>query len=156
MSDNVTYNKWEESEIEIIKQYYTIYDDKELTKLIPRHSESSISTKRKDLGLSRKSLNKKYTFSDFKRLAEAKGYNVISDELEYKNAGTILKYICPVHGVQETTLGRLLEGKGCNKCGYITTSNKRKQPFNEEQNKQLCLDNDCKYIKTKRVILITI
>lgn len=151
MSDKITHNKWKESEIEIIKQYYTIYDDKELTKLIPRHSETSIATKRKDLGFNRKSLNKKYSFADFKRLAESKGYSVISDETEYKNAGTILKYICPIHGIQETTLGRLLEGKGCNKCGYITTSNKRRQPFNEEQNKQLCLNNDCEYIKTKRV-----
>ena len=34
MSDKITHNKWEESEIEIIKQYYTIYNDKALTKLI--------------------------------------------------------------------------------------------------------------------------
>ena len=59
MSDKITHNKWEESEIEIIKQYYTIYNDKELTKLIPHHSETSIATKRKDLGLNRKSFNKK-------------------------------------------------------------------------------------------------
>lgn len=68
-----THNQWTKEEIQIIKDNYTTYNDEELVKLIPRHSLSSIATKRKRMGLDRKELNKKYRFEDFKALAESKG-----------------------------------------------------------------------------------
>lgn len=116
-------NKWSDDEINIIKKNYKNLSDEELHKLIPRHPLSSISTKRKDMGLTRPVWNKKYSFVDLKNEMDKKSYALLSSEADFSNAGSIIKYRCPKHPqcVQETTLGRLLEGKGCMYCGRERT-----------------------------------
>ena len=150
----MSHNKWTDEEKQIIKDNYQFYSDKELTQFLPRHSESSITTMRKDMSLYRKG-NVKYTFDDFEKYINDKGYILISSPNEYKNAGTIMKYICSIHqdmGIQETTLGRLLEGKGCKYCGIEKFSLKRriKKEDVEQEDRLLCEEYDFTYVNTTR------
>lgn len=103
----------------MLKANYQELSDEEMTRLIPRHSKTSIESKRKSLHL-KKIGNKKYSFEDVKSIMNKKDYILISDETDFHNAASKIKYICKKHeekGVQLTTLGHLLEGKGCYYCG---------------------------------------
>lgn len=119
----MAHNKWYNNEVQIIVKNYETMSDSELHELIPYHSVSSIATKRKDIGLTRPVWNKKYSFDDVVVEMGKRNYKILSDKSEFCNAGSLIKYICPIHNncIQETTLGRLLEGKGCIHCGYIKT-----------------------------------
>lgn len=133
------HNKWYDNEIDIIYNNYKKMSDQELCFLIPKHSESSIATKRKELGLIRGVWNKKYSFADVERILNEKKYTILSTEDDFKNAGSKIKYICPIHhdkGVQYTTLGHLLENKGCIFCGHEKTGLKKR--VLEEDVIQLC------------------
>lgn len=149
-------NKWNEVEIKVIEDNYQKLSDNELSKLIPNHSECSIACKRKEMGLVRPSWNKKYTFDDVLYYINKKNYILISDKKDFNNAGSQIKYLCPKHkdkGVQVTTLGRLLEGKGCKFCGIEKTAQSRRKDFDEEYNKSICNDFNYTYVRTRREIV---
>ena len=150
MSDVKQHNKWFENEIQIIKDNYKKCTDIELHELIPRHSVNSISCKRKEMKLNVKYKMKKYEYCDFKRLLEEKGYKPISTEVDYKNACSPMKYLCPIHGEQITTMGHLLEGKGCNACGYDIVAQKKRIEFDFEEDKKVCESFGYIYVGTKR------
>ena len=46
--------------------------------------------------------------------------------VDYKNAHTKVKIICPKHGIFEQKPNDHLQGKGCNQCGIISSSSNRK------------------------------
>jgi hypothetical protein len=46
--------------------------------------------------------------------------------VEYKNAKTKVKIICPIHGVFEQTPDNHLQEKGCPECRYIKSGNKKR------------------------------
>jgi nicotinamide riboside kinase len=46
-----------------------------------------------------------------------KGYVLLSDENDYKNCQTKLKYICPKHGEKTISYHSLKKGYGCKECG---------------------------------------
>ena len=100
--------------------------------------------------------NKKYTFDDFYREAKKRNFELISGEEDYQNAGSLMKYICPKHrdkGIQQTTLGRLLESKGCYYCGIEKTASQRRKPIKQEtinEIKELCQERDFEFIKIAR------
>ncbi len=50
----------------------------------------------------------------------------------YKNSTTNIKYICPVHGVQEMTPKNHLKGRGCKKCYHENKAGKS-QRLNAEE-----------------------
>ena len=99
---------------------------------------------------------KKYTFDDFYREAKKRGFELISGEEDYQNASSLMKYICPKHqdkGIQQTTLGRLLEGKECYYCGVEKTASKRRKPIEQEtidEIKELCCERDFEFVKIAR------
>lgn len=99
---------------------------------------------------------KKYTFDDFYREAKKREFELISGEEDYQNASSLMKYICPKHrdkGVQQTTLGRLLEGKGCYYCGHEKTASKRIKLIKQEtidEIKGLCCERDFEFVKIAR------
>ena len=100
---------------------------------------------------------KKYTYKDYYDRAISKGFELISTEADFKNASSKMKYICPKHqdkGIQETTLGRLLEGKGCYYCGMEKSIKTRMKQFTDEevnQIKEMCKTKDLKFIDITRV-----
>lgn len=59
-----------------------------------------------------------------------------------------MRYLCPVHGEQTTTMGRLLEGKGCMLCGRTKSGVKRRRDIDEEYNKKVCDDFDYTYVSS--------
>ena len=146
----MAHNKWYEYEIEIIISNYEKMSDEELHKLIPNHSVSSIATKRKDIGLIRPVWNKKYLFSDVQNEMTKRHYILVSQEYDFKNASSKIKYICPIHslrGIQKTTLGHLLEGKGCIYCGYEKTALAETKTSDECQ--LLCQQRNFEFIENK-------
>ena len=107
---------WTKQEIEILKDNYLSCTDQELHSLISQHSLDAIQNKRMVLGLVKPRKKTKYSYCDFERIMYERQYEIVSESSDYKSVNTLMKYICPNHrdiGVQEITLGRLLEGKGC-------------------------------------------
>lgn len=68
---NIIHNNWNDDEIKILKVNYQELSDEEMTRLIPRHSKTSIESKRKSLHL-KKIGNKKYSFEDVKSIMNKK------------------------------------------------------------------------------------
>lgn len=99
---------------------------------------------------------KKYTYNDYYKKATEKGFELVSKEKDFKNASSLMKYICPNHrdkGIQQTTLGRLLEGKGCYYCGVEKTASKRRKQISLElinEVESLCEERDFTYINIER------
>lgn len=145
----MAHNKWHDNEVQIIVENYETMSDNELHKLIQHHSISSIATKRKDIGLTRPVWNKKYSFDDVVAEMEKRNYEILSDKSDFSNAGSIIKYVCPDHNdcVQETTLGRLLEGKGCIHCGYIKTG--AAEALSKEACKDICYSRGFEFVDNK-------
>lgn len=103
--------------------------------------------------------NKKYTYDDFEYYAKKKDMIIISKRSDYQNSTTKMKYICPYHkdvGIQTTTLGRLLDGKGCYYCGLEKTRLAKTRAIDSEmklKHKQLCEEKNFTYVDTTREIL---
>lgn len=62
-------------------------------------------------------------FDTIKDICNEHGYTLITDESEYVNSHTKIKYMCPKHGVQSVTVDSMLNGRLCRKCGYEKISN---------------------------------
>lgn len=144
--------KWEEGEIEFIKNNYKILSDEEIAKELGR-SESSISTRRKRLGLTRS--NRKYDWNDVVNAFANTELILVSEQSDYKDsAANTIKYICPKHknkGIMTIALGHLLNGEGCFFCGRETTGKKKTTQFNEELYKKLCDEKGYTYIGAERI-----
>ena len=56
----MAHNEWLECELQIIKDNYEDMTDDELALLIPAHSEKSIATKRRRMGLQREGLRRSF------------------------------------------------------------------------------------------------
>lgn len=150
-------NQWNEKEINYLINNYLNKTDEELARILTNHTVKSIADKRLTLRLVRPCHNKKYIYSDFKRVMDNKGYIIISDESEFANCGTPMKYICPKHkdkGIQKTTLGKLNEGKGCKYCGIEKCSQSRIKAISNEKREKVyttCKDRNWDFIKFDRV-----
>ena len=63
--------------------------------------------------------HKERQYSKFVKLCEERGYMPISTIDDYKNSHTKLKYICPNHGVKESTLSNFEHNTiGCVECSW--------------------------------------
>jgi len=146
--------KWTKQEEQIIIDNWKLMSDEELCVLLFPRTLSSVSCKRKDMKLKRPSGNKKYSFDDVVHYIEKKNYILKSDATDFHNAGSKIKYICKIHeeiGEQHTTLGHLLEGKGCPHCGRIANGNKKRIALDKEKHKVLAESKDFTYIDTIRM-----
>lgn len=146
--------KWTDIEQQIIKNNYKKMSDEELHKLIPLHSICSIECKRRSMGLIRENGNKKYSFQDVINEIHKRECTLVSGERDFQNASSKIKYICKRHidkGIQNTTLGHLLEGKGCLYCGRKIASMKRKIDFDKTNDKTLAESKGFIYVDTVRM-----
>lgn len=98
--------------------------------------------------------NKKYNFTEVENKFLEKDYILISSVEEYNDCSSSLLYICSKHkekGIQKTTFGHILEGKGCMYCGRINTG--LSEQISSTQAMQLCEEKKLyyqgKYIKNK-------
>lgn len=147
-------NKWTDIEIKTLKDNYIYKSDTELQLLLPKHSLSSITTKRKRLGLVREQGNRKYTFTDLKNEIDKRGYELLSNENEYHDVNSKIRYICPTHkdkGELMTMLSSLLRGRGCPYCGIERSAKKNTKILDIDYYKKLCNSHNFKYVKVKRI-----
>lgn len=151
----MAHNKWSEEEKEYVRQNYMIMNDEELNKHIPNHSVDSIATWRRRNGCHYDNpFHKKYTFDNVREYMEKYGYDLLSEESDYQNAGSSIRYKCNIHSdvVQTTTMGHLLEGKKCRYCGIEATANKRRISLEVyiDKDKSRCQELGFEYIDTVR------
>lgn len=138
-------NCWTNDEIAIIQNNYRMFSDKELMELIPNHSEASIATKRKHMGLHR--TNRKYTYSDVQNTCKERDYTLLSTV--FISCANDVDFICNKHpdrGVQHVTYGHMLEGKGCYWCGREKVEQARKDMVSIQQKIDICNDNGLEYM----------
>ena len=132
-------NKWTKEELDFIKENYIYLSDKEISEILNNHSECSVTTKRKRMGLIR--TNRKYSFKDVLDEFAKTEYKLLSTESDYIDSATnSLKYICNKHsdkGIQTISLGHLQSGRGCYYCGRETTE--ESHLINDEVNKKECI-----------------
>jgi len=62
--------------------------------------------------------------------------------VDYKNARTKIKIICPIHGIFEQEANSHLQGNGCYKCGIIKTHNKQKKTTQQFIEDAYCIHGD--------------
>lgn len=144
--------KWTDEEIEIIKNNYESMSDEEMMNLLPNRTKISIECKRKKLGLIR-SL-KKYSFNDvLNEFAKYDKYILLSQEEEYHDAHSKMRYICTKHrdkGEQYIDLGHLLCGRGCYYCGRELSALKNTMELDKNYHKSLTEEKGFEYIDTVR------
>lgn len=149
-------NTWTCDELIFIRNNYKTMSDSEISAHLKTHSETSVATKRKRMGLCREKL--KHSFSDVLLAFSKTNYELLSDSSDFKDTATnSLKYICPKHrdkGVQIISLGHLENGRGCYWCGREKTESARKTGLTLEKieaDKALCEQKNFQYIETTRL-----
>ena len=149
-------NSWTKDEIEFIKNKYTIMSDLEISKYLKNHSEISVATKRKRLGLKRQKL--KHSFDDVVNAFSKTDYKLLSKPEDFKDTATnSLKYICPHHrnkGIQTISLNHLEHGRGCYWCGRNITEAARRVGLSDEsiaEDIRMCKKRNLKYVESVRI-----
>lgn len=138
-------NKWTKEEIQLIYDNYEIMTDKEMSVLMPLHTETSIATKRKRLGLHR--TNRKYSYEDVIQTCKDRNYILLSTE--FTSCANNIDFICNKHkdrGIQHITYGHMLEGKGCYWCGRERSENGRRNIVTLEQKINICKMHGLEYV----------
>lgn len=75
--------------------------------------------------------NKEKYFNVFLEKCNENNCIAISTIDDYKNAHTKLQYICPKHGLQETTYDNIHSGSWCKLCGFDLTKKRLATPIDE-------------------------
>lgn len=97
--------------------------------------------------------NRKYTFNDAINAFANTNYILLSNESEYKNVNTKLRYLCKKHsgkGEMKITLNHILRGRGCYYCGREKTEKAHIIELDKKSDKNLCESKGFKYIDTTR------
>lgn len=92
---------------------------------------------------------KKYSYKDAYNEFINRGYELLSDDDEYINVSSKLRYICPKHkekGVQLISFGHLKSGKGCYYCGRERTILSKKIKIDREYDIKLSNEKGFQYI----------
>lgn len=65
-------------------------------------------------------------FDKMEKFCKSKGYVLLMNKSEYIDTDQRVKYICPSHGIQETTVDILQHQHGCLKCKYDAWGDKKR------------------------------
>lgn len=151
---------WTEDEDNYIKENFLNMSDSEMSEKLQR-SEHAVRTRRNLHKLIRprkrseikNKPNKKVHFEDAKKLFEERGYILLSDESEYKNQASKLRYNCPKHldkGELLIDYGHLRQGRGCYYCGRERTEIARRSKVTVKEDIELCKTKGFEYIRTEK------
>lgn len=144
-------NIWTEEEDQILKDNYKTLTDAQLVELLPNRVRGSICARRKKLGLD-KHIHK-LSFQDVIEEMNKREYVLLSDETDYKNIHSKMRYICPKHkdkGEQRIDLGHLRSGRGCYYCGREKTIESRLVDIDKEKDRQIVEDKELIYVDSYR------
>lgn len=155
--------RWTEEENEFIKNNYLEMDDGQIAEKLNR-TEKSVMSQRQKLDLyrpHRKKFKKSATkspkqempsFEWLRQEFENRGYTLLSDESEYINQSSKLRYICNKHsdeGEQSISVGHFKNGRGCPHCGKERSALARKSSVTFEEDAKLCELKGFEYVKTE-------
>lgn len=141
---------WTQEELDFIRDNYETMSDLELSQHFGTHTEFSVATKRKRIGLIRQ--KSKYNFQDVINEFAKTEYILLSTEEDYFDAATnSLRYLCPKHldkGEMTISLGHLQTGRGCYYCGREITeaAHRVDETINETECKDMCDKRGFEYI----------
>ena len=151
--------RWTQEEDKFIKDNYLKMTDDEIGDNIGRTS-SAVKSERQKLNLYRprkkrliNNKSMKITFSEVKESFENSKYILLSDESEYKNQSSKLRYLCPDHldkGELKISFGHFKKGEGCYYCGRERTNLSHKTKQTDFDDKQLCIEKGFEYISTEK------
>ena len=152
--------RWTQEEDEFIKNNYLQLSDQELGEHIGR-TQSAVRSERQKLDLHRpkgkrviKNRYEKVCFADVEEMFNNSKYILLSNESEYKNLSSKLRYLCPDHmdkGELTISFGHFREGKGCWFCGRERTNLSRVSSQTEEDDRKLCEEKGFEYISTQKI-----
>lgn len=153
--------RWTEEENNFVRENYTTLSDYEISVQLNR-SEHAIRGHRRKLGLHRTKkkrvvVNKsdhKITFQDVQDLFAEREYILLSDETEYKNQSSKMRYLCPKHidkGELKIDYGHLKQGRGCYYCGRERTETSRNTKVTSKDDKELCEVKGFEYVRTEKI-----
>lgn len=111
--------------------------DSKLRYICKKHGEQIISYDKlrigqgcKFCGYDKLANERKIDFKKVKEYFKGRNYVLLSNESEYKNNLSKLRFVCPKHGEQLITFASLKKGSGCNLCGIESTKEKQKLDYN--------------------------
>lgn len=146
----MAHNKWTETEIQMLKDNYKTMTDDELSELISNHSKTSIVTQRRRLGLTRD-----LSITPFDKVCEVidnYGYKLLSDESDYINGGSLIRFWCNRHGEQILQASRLMNGRYCKECSKERVSKKTYKVANDRDIDD-CNNKNLTYVETNREMI---
>lgn len=152
--------RWTKEENDFLRDNYITLSDLEISKKLNR-TEHAIKGQRSKLGLYRTKkkrivVNKsshKVNFHDVQNLFKEKGFILVSEENEYKNQSSKMRYYCPKHrdkGELTIDYGHLKQGRGCYYCGRERTNLSKNSKISENEDMQLCEVKGFEYVKTEK------
>lgn len=149
--------KWTPEEDKILSSNYPDTTITELSEKLKNRSKSSITQRLKRLGIYAPKKSKKRiapSYLELKGLFEARNYELLSEEDEYRNLTTKLKYICIKHkekGILQIDTSHFLDGRGCKYCGIEKSSRSPKGKYSEFDDSKICEKKHLKYVKTTTI-----
>lgn len=156
-----TSRRWTEEENNVIRDNYLKLSDEEMGKMIDR-TEKAVMSQRQKLKLYRPKKKRghiettkyKPTFDDIRAWMVDKNYILLSDESEYKNQSSKIRYICNKHrdkGEQSISVYHLKNGKGCKYCGREKSGMARLSSITADDDRALCESKGFEYVKTEKI-----
>ena len=115
------------------KEYEVAYSayHKSISKYHKTACLNCVGVKNAEISLSKRQEN---MYSKIVEICNGMGYVLLTQKHELVNNSSNITYICPTHGVCETTVTSILQGKRCYKCSRILAAeNKNKTTLSKRQ-----------------------
>lgn len=144
-------NQWTKIEDQILKNNYEKISDEKMVELLPGRTKSSIYARRHQLGL--KKSKTKLSYDDVVLEMKNRDYTLLSDETEYKDVHSKMRYICNKHkdmGEQQIDLGHLRSGRGCYYCGRERTIAGHLIEIDKESDRKIIEEKGLEYVDSYR------
>lgn len=94
--------------------YYVSYAD--FNKRSNKNIDSCNNCRVRKQWLTSKNKRAKEKFDFIRKICKEKDYELITEESEFVDAFTTIRYICKKHGIQEQSLDNMIHGHGCWHC----------------------------------------
>lgn len=142
---------WTEEEIQFVIDNYQSMTDDDIGKVL-NCSKSTVERIRRNNGLIKRT-HVLHNFEEVKQICSEREYTLLTEEHEYIDVKSPIKYICSKHsdkGIQTGCLGNFLTGRGCWYCGRERVGMSHRKDISEDELKKMCEEKDFTYIDKYR------